>query len=45
MKRVKAMWYRHATPRNMRALLILASLVAVAIAGGAPGDGSGGGGG
>jgi hypothetical protein len=45
MKKVKYLWVRYGTPRNRKALYILLALVALAVAGGAPGAGSGVGGG
>lgn len=41
MKALHNLWIRYATPQNAKVLLILLSLVAMVIAGGAPGAGGG----
>lgn len=41
MDKVKVMWYRYGTARNLRVVYVLLTLAALAIAGGAPGTGSG----
>jgi hypothetical protein len=41
MKKLSYLWVRYATPRNRKAAYIVLSLVALAVAGGAPGAGSG----
>ena len=37
MDKVKVLWVRYATPRNVKVAYILLALVALAVAGGAPG--------
>ena len=44
MKKLNDLWIRYGTPSNLRLLYILVTLVALAVAGGAPGGASGGGG-
>jgi hypothetical protein len=44
MKKLNDLWIRYGTPSNLRLLYILMTLVALAVAGGAPGGSSGGGG-
>ena len=41
MNDLKLLWARYGTPRNLKGLLIVASLVALAVAGGAPGASGG----
>ena len=41
MKKVQYLWGRYATPRNVKIAYVLLTLVALAVAGGAPGGGSG----
>jgi hypothetical protein len=41
MNELKLLWARYGTSRNVKGLLIVASLVALAIAGGAPGASGG----
>jgi hypothetical protein len=43
MQKLNSFWVRYGTPRNLRLVYVLLTLVALAIAGGAP-SGSGGGG-
>jgi hypothetical protein len=44
MKRLRYLWVRYGTPRNLKVLYILLTLAGLAVAGGAPGTGSGNGG-
>jgi hypothetical protein len=37
MNELKLLWSRYGTPRNLKGFLLVASLVALAVAGGAPG--------
>jgi len=41
MKELKNLWVRYGTTRNMKVAYIVMTLVALAVAGGAPGAGSG----
>lgn len=41
MEKLKTLWTRFGTPRNRKAAYIILSLVAMAVASGAPGAGSG----
>lgn len=41
MKKLSQLWVRYSTPRNRKVAYILFSLIALAVAGGAPGAGSG----
>lgn len=41
MNEVKLLWARYGTPRNLKVLSIVASLVALAVAAGAPGASGG----
>jgi hypothetical protein len=41
MKKLSQLGVRYATPRNLRVLYIALTLIALAVAGGAPGAGSG----
>jgi hypothetical protein len=41
MEKVQYLWGRYATPRNVKIAYILLTLVALVVAGGAPGGGSG----
>lgn len=43
MAKLNSLWARYSTPCNLRVLYILLTLIALAVAGGAPGNGSGGG--
>jgi hypothetical protein len=45
MRKLNQFWMQYGTPRNLQVLYILLTLVALAVAGGAPSNGSGGGGG
>lgn len=45
MARLSYLWVRYGTARNVKALYVVLSLVALALAGGAPSAGSGTGGG
>jgi hypothetical protein len=42
MKKLSHLWARYGTPRNRKAAYVLATLIALAIAGGAPIAGGGG---
>jgi hypothetical protein len=44
MKTLRYLWVRYGTARNLKALYILVTLTAMAVAGGAPGTGGGNGG-
>jgi hypothetical protein len=44
MKKLSYLWTRYGTPRNRKVAYIVLSLIALAVASGAPGGGSGGGG-
>ena len=44
MKKLNDLWIRYGTPSNLKLFYVLLTLVALAVAGGAPGTGSGGGG-
>jgi hypothetical protein len=41
MEKIQYLWGRYATPRNVKIAYILLMLVALAVAGGAPGGGGG----
>lgn len=41
MEKVKLLWGQYVTPRNVKVAYILLTLVALAVAGGAPGSGGG----
>jgi len=41
MKKLNCLWTRYGTPQNLKVLYILLTLIALAVAGGAPGGGSG----
>lgn len=41
MKKLSQMWVRYGTPSNRKVVYILLSLIALAVASGAPGAGSG----
>lgn len=41
MKKLSQLWVRYGTPRNRKVAYILVSLIALAVAGGAPGAGGG----
>jgi hypothetical protein len=41
MEKLSHLWVRHGTSRNLKVLYILVTLIALAVAGGAPGAGSG----
>ena len=41
MKELKNLWVRYGTTRNMKVAYIVITLIALAVAGGAPGAGSG----
>ena len=41
MKKLSHLWVRYGTPRNRKVAYVLLSLVALAVASGAPGAGSG----
>jgi hypothetical protein len=41
MDRIKYLWIRYGTQRNIKVLYLLMTLAALVVAGGAPGDGSG----
>jgi hypothetical protein len=41
MRKLNGLWVRYATPRNRQVAYVLLALVALAVAGGAPGTGSG----
>jgi len=41
MKELKNLWVRYGTTRNMKVAYIVITLIALAVAGGAPGGGSG----
>ena len=43
MKKLSYLWARYSTPRNRKVAYIVLSLIALAVASGAPGGGSGGG--
>jgi hypothetical protein len=41
MQKLNQFWMQYGTPRNLRVLYVLLTLIALAVAGGAPSDGSG----
>jgi hypothetical protein len=41
MKKLGQIWVQYATPTNLKVLYVVLTLIALAIAGGAPGIGSG----
>ena len=41
MKKLNQLWIQYATPRNVKVVYVTVALVALAVAGGAPGAGSG----
>lgn len=41
MKELKLLWARYGTPRNVKGFLVVVGLVALAVAGGAPGASGG----
>jgi hypothetical protein len=41
MEKLNSLWYKVTAPQNRKALYIVLALVALAVAGGAPGAGSG----
>ena len=41
MNKLSQLWVQYGTPRNLKVLYIAVSLIALAVAGGAPGAGSG----
>lgn len=41
MKRINELWVRYGTSQNLKVLYIVATLAALAVAGGAPGAGGG----
>lgn len=40
MQKLNHLWIRYATPRNRKAMYVVVSLIALAVASGAPGAGS-----
>ncbi len=41
MRKISQLWVQYATPSNLKVLYVVLTLIALAIAGGAPGIGSG----
>ena len=41
MQKLNQFWMQYGTPRNLRVLYVLLTLIALAVAGGAPSNGSG----